>query len=806
MTQSQSLLSSFIIDPVVRHARRFSGQPPPEASHDGAQLLTCDNADSVAIVRPNDPPRGADANNSTPGNEELSQTTSGRPTALIDRFRPPSSTQRPRSAVVDHDDSTIQSTTAPVNIPTEMSSNPSRILADQFRRLNIDSPVSSAPATPSIPSTRPIARQHASAMSESLPADDGMAHLRMRIHQIRDLKITDQERARMIHGIMTEKYNIMRPTSPSSFVSHDRPYTPTSGQSIFSDLQASSPYSSASDIDPENPYNLREGDTTSTYRPNNQHSSADNGEEEEDEVAEGELTLGCQHYKRNVKVQCFQCRRWYTCRHCHDAVEDHNLNRIMTQNMLCMSCGTPQRAAEQCKECETQAACYYCDICKLWDNNSKKKIYHCPDCGICRRGEGLGKDFYHCKNCNVCISISHATSHKCLPRATDSNCPICGDYLFTSSTAVVSMPCGHYLHKGCYNLYMETAYKCPICKKSAVCMDLQWQKLTQAIESQPMPDQFSNTRAIVQCNDCSAKSSVKYHWLGNQCGSCDSYNTNELRILNGPESEETANAILNADAILDADTNVGLGSPVSVGSPASQTPLRSPRYYFQPDEPEETWLPGQLPSFPFQMPQFPARPRMPQMPSMPQMPQFPTLPQFPPLPNFPQIPQFPQMPQMPDAAQQMLERVRRSFDAYLNPTGDVRAEDVPFIDLGGDDRRERQATDGTTVKEPSLPQYVLERFTQSLARFRNDLNPALAEEIPALDLAVDHDPEGLQFWGEDGGRLDRLVSVGDDDDDDDDEEEDSSSDESEHEEEDDDDDDEADVGKRGKEFDLPGHR
>ena len=40
------------------------------------------------------------------------------------------------------------------------------------------------------------------------------------------------------------------------------------------------------------------------------------------------------------------------------------------------------------------------------------------------------------------------------------------------------------------------------------------------------------------------------------------------------------------------------------------------------------------------------------------------------------------MPQMPDAAQQMLERVRRSFDAYLNPTGDVRAEDVPFIDLG----------------------------------------------------------------------------------------------------------------------------
>ena len=410
-----SLLSSFIIDPVVRHARRFSGQPPAEASNDGAQLLACDNGDSAAVP-PNDPPAHVtDANSSTPRNGDTSQTSTD---ILIDRFRQYPTTQHLRSAVVDeqehHDDPSALSTTAPIiiNTPAEMSSNPSRILADQFRRLNVDPPVSSAPATPSISSTRSFAGQHAGAMSESLPADDGMAHLRMRIHQIRDLKITDQERARMIHGIMTERYHIMRPTSPSSFVSHERPYTPTSGQSIFSDIQAGSPYSSASDVDPENPYNLREGDTTPTYRPSNQHSGADHGEDEEDDGAEGELVLGCQHYKRNVKVQCFECRRWYTCRHCHDAVEDHNLNRKMTQSMLCMSCGTPQRAAEQCKECETEAACYYCDICKLWDNNSKKKIYHCPDCGICRRGEGLGKDFYHCKVrlavvCDrICLTIS----------------------------------------------------------------------------------------------------------------------------------------------------------------------------------------------------------------------------------------------------------------------------------------------------------------------------------------------------------------------------------------------------------------
>jgi hypothetical protein len=346
---------------------------------------------------------------------------------------------------------------------------------------------------------------------------------------------------------------------------------------------------------------------------------------------------------------------------------------------------------------------------------------------------------------------------------------------------------------------METAYKCPICKKSAVKMDLQWRKLTQAIEAQPMPEQFADTRAIVQCNDCSRKSSVKYHWLGNQCENCDSYNTNELRILNGPESEETANALLDADA------NSGARSPASVSSPVSQA-LRSPRYYFQPDEPEETWLPGQLPSFPFQMPQFPGRPRMPQIPQMPQMPQMPQFPSLPQFPQFPGMPQIPQMPQMRRDAQEMLERFRRSMDAYLNPTGEIPSEDVPFIDLGeDDDRREMtEATDGTQVKGPYLPQYVFERFTQSLARFRNDLNPGM-EEIPEFDLDQQHDQdEDLRerhLWDQDGAPVSRVVTMHDEDDDD------SSSDESVHEEEeDDDDDDDEEVDVHGKMWDLPGHR
>ncbi len=395
-----SLLSSFIIDPVVRHARRFSGQRLGEASHDEARALTCDNTTSPSSTHHGQPRSDTATDAATPPDQQAPRSLAERPPFLTDRTRRHSSFQLPGCAVVEeHDENNGQQHNGiatspdephPTNNSAEMPSNSSHGLPIRPRSTELSS--NEAPST-SITNSSPWAGP----LSEGLPADDGMAHLRMRIHEIRDMKVSDLDRARMMHGLMMERYNVMRPTSPSSFISQDRPVTPTSGQSIFSEIHASSPYSAASDIDPENPYNLREGDTTPTYRSIAQHGGHDHAEDEEDESAEGDLVFGCQHYQRNVKLQCFECRRWYTCRHCHDTVEGHSLNRKLTRNMLCMACGTPQPAAEFCTNCKLQAACYYCSICKLWDNNSKKKIYHCIDCGICRRGEGLGKDFHHCK-------------------------------------------------------------------------------------------------------------------------------------------------------------------------------------------------------------------------------------------------------------------------------------------------------------------------------------------------------------------------------------------------------------------------
>lgn len=302
----------------------------------------------------------------------------------------------------------------------------------------------------------------------------------------------------------------------------------------------------------------------------------DKREEMDELVGEEENTpvYGCQHYMRNVKVQCFDCHRWFPCRHCHDASPDlpfpHSLNRKKTENMLCMLCHTPQPAGEVCTSCGQDTAYYYCDICKLWDNDSTKRIYHCDDCGICRRGEGLGRDYVHCKRCNVCISISTSSTHPCIERATECDCPLCLDFLFSSATPVVSLFCGHYMHASCYKDLMNVTYRCPVCNKSAVNMELQWRKLDDEIRYQPMPeedfdelDDEASTPALLEdtdsrlsgglnslrlvnesprrqrrvprrvwvgCNDCGGKGWTNFHWLGLKCPVCDGYNTNQMLI------------------------------------------------------------------------------------------------------------------------------------------------------------------------------------------------------------------------------------------------------------------------------------
>lgn len=413
-------------------------------------------------------------------------------------------------------------------------------------------------------------------MSPALPADDGMEPLRQQMREIHKLAISTEEKARKMHLLMTRDYMAMKTESAIEATS--------SSKGLTDHLLPQT------NIKPDNPYNVQPADVEPSYCPVHVPLCDDEDMPEDD----SRRALGCEHYTRNVKVQCHDCNLWFTCRHCHDTSPNlpypHQLNRTKTKNMLCMLCKTPQPAGEECTTCGQETAYYYCNKCKLWDNDSTKRIYHCDDCGICRRGEGLGKDYVHCKRCNVCISISTSSTHPCIERATDCDCPLCLDYLFSSQLPVVSLLCGHYMHATCYKDLMTVTYRCPVCNKSAVNMELQWRKLDDEIRVQPMPeedfepltpnisrpgsanpehrssspiprpasanpDHLSASPAFpastlsapaspslpprrhvprkvwVACNDCGGRGWSPFHWLGLKCAVCDGYNTTQTTPL-----------------------------------------------------------------------------------------------------------------------------------------------------------------------------------------------------------------------------------------------------------------------------------
>lgn len=250
-----------------------------------------------------------------------------------------------------------------------------------------------------------------------LPADDGMGWLRKKIIAIRDRDLENNEKARMVHDLMTEKYNkYSRATMLKSPTLSNSPMHHPSSSPAHAMVSSPDPCHTSPGPGPtldmptppyENHFSLTAEDLQPTYVPRvePEFPVVEAGDEVGDEDTEEleEASLGCQHYKRNVKLQCFTCKKWYTCRFCHDEVEDHPLVRRDTENMLCMLCGHAQPAAQNCHQCGEDTSHYYCDICKLWDNDSKKSIYHCHDCGICRIGQGLGKDFFHCKVSDLLI-------------------------------------------------------------------------------------------------------------------------------------------------------------------------------------------------------------------------------------------------------------------------------------------------------------------------------------------------------------------------------------------------------------------
>ncbi|KAF9395517.1 hypothetical protein BGX21_009877 [Mortierella sp. AD011] len=286
--------------------------------------------------------------------------------------------------------------------------------------------------------------------------------------------------------------------------------------------------------------------------------------------------LGCKHYKRGCKLKANCCGKWFNCRFCHDDVCDHSIVRNETKMMLCMHCKDIQPAAQNCSSCQAQMAHYFCDICKLWDDDSQKPIYHCDDCGICRIGNGLNQGFFHCKKCNVCMHINLKDNHKCIERNLECDCPICGEYMFTSTTTVIFMPCGHSIHAKCHEEYVKTSYQCPTCWKALADMSRYYQKIDSILAEQIMPPEYANVFSIVLCNDCEVKSQVPYHFLYHKCDKCKGYNTKVLETFRR-DTEDSIQPNENAAAASATGTvpenNISEASGAAAGQSSPSSPL-----------------------------------------------------------------------------------------------------------------------------------------------------------------------------------------------------------------------------------------
>ncbi|KAG2621210.1 E3 ubiquitin-protein ligase MIEL1-like [Panicum virgatum] len=265
------------------------------------------------------------------------------------------------------------------------------------------------------------------------------------------------------------------------------------------------------------------------------HFPGDNDAAEVDAACDGEVDRrdvgkmehGCEHYRRRCKIVAPCCKQVFPCRHCHNEAtasgDRHAICRQDIEKVVCLLCDTEQPASQVCVSCGVNMGEYFCDICKFYDDDTEKLVYHCNDCGICRVG---GKDnFFHCVKCGSCYSVALRDNHQCVENSMRQNCPICYEYLFDSLQGTRVLNCGHTMHMECFSDMVEhNKYTCPICSKTALDMTSHWEMLDQEIEATIMPPVY-RYKIWVLCNDCNKVSEVNFHVIGHKCSHCNSYNT-----------------------------------------------------------------------------------------------------------------------------------------------------------------------------------------------------------------------------------------------------------------------------------------
>ncbi|KAF7925326.1 hypothetical protein EAE99_006190 [Botrytis elliptica] len=403
-----SLVSEFLINPVLRQARRFSRSDPVRA-HDSNDTLNThlvpgssnneidetviedatameptmnlpDTREFVGVggITGSSPNQNSTHEGSSSGDiESLRHDANHDDTDALATSHSYSNTSPVDNNMTDNASSRVASLTQG-NI-TEGSSSSAALNAVNFPMSSVegssqDSSQNSTPASMGLDTG-----------STALPADDGMGPLRQRIIYIQAMDIPTERKALLMHQLLTQSYteaheifnakNLVPTTAADKMISQERPATPNSLSSFIWQMNGTLDQAPATEI---HTFHLSPDDLMKTYAPLDP-PEVDDGSEESENTEDSTPKLGCKHYKRNVKLQCSTCDRWYTCRLCHDEVEDHILIRHDTKNMLssiiAMIVEYAERVVVWAKISFIARPAAYACLCHLWMTTNALKGY-----------------------------------------------------------------------------------------------------------------------------------------------------------------------------------------------------------------------------------------------------------------------------------------------------------------------------------------------------------------------------------------------------------------------------------------------
>lgn len=244
--------------------------------------------------------------------------------------------------------------------------------------------------------------------------------------------------------------------------------------------------------------------------------------------------MSCTHYDCNADIQSFCCKEFFNCRICHDTAKNeeekdpkkmHTLNRYLIEIVRCRICKTEQPPEQNCINCGVCLGSYFCKVCRIYENNTEKKIYHCEGCKICRIGPQ--EYFFHCDTCEACLNISTKDTHVCTVGVMKVNCVICQENIFFSRMSSMPMKCGHFIHSTCYEEMIKSNHlTCPLCLKYVVKgVGRMTEMIDREIAATPMPEEYKSLEVDILCNECGAKSKIPFHFYGLKCQECGLFNT-----------------------------------------------------------------------------------------------------------------------------------------------------------------------------------------------------------------------------------------------------------------------------------------